>query len=44
MFGLSNAEMGCGGRSVIVGWCWVDIVVVVISFGFDLVNFGFDFI
>ena len=43
MFGLSNAEMGCGGRSVIVGWCWVDMAVV-ISSGFDLINFGFDFI
>ena len=23
VFGLSNVEMGCGGRSVIVGWCCV---------------------
>ena len=23
MFGLSNVEMGCGGRSVIVRWCYV---------------------
>ena len=43
VFGLSNVEMGYGGRPVIGGWCWVDMVVVVSS-GFDLVNFGFDFI
>ena len=29
VFGLLNVEMGCGGRLVIVGWCWVDMVVVV---------------
>ena len=23
VFGLSNVEMGCGGRLVIVGWCCV---------------------
>ena len=23
VFGLSNVEMGCGGRPVIVGWCCV---------------------
>ena len=23
VFGLSNVEMGCGGRPVIVGWCYV---------------------
>ena len=23
MFGLSNVETGCGGRSVIVRWCYV---------------------
>ena len=23
VFGLSNVEMGCGGRLVIVGWCYV---------------------
>ena len=44
MFGLSNVEMGCGGKPMMVGWCWVDMVVVVISSGFDLVNFGFNFI
>ena len=44
VFGSSNVEIGFGGRLVIVGWCWVDMVVVVISSGFDLVNFGFNFI
>ena len=29
VFGFSNVEMGCGGRPVIVRWCWVDMVVVV---------------
>ena len=23
VFGLSNVAMGCGGRPVIVGWCYV---------------------
>ena len=23
VFGLSNVEMGCGGKPVIVGWCCV---------------------
>ena len=23
VFGLSNVEMGCGGRPMIVGWCCV---------------------
>ena len=23
VFGLSNVEIGCGGRPVIVGWCFV---------------------
>ena len=30
VFGLSNIEMGYSGRPVIVGWCWVDMVVVII--------------
>ena len=41
VFGLSNIEMGYDGRAVIVGWCWVDMMVVII---WVLVNFVFDFI
>ena len=25
VFGLSNVEMGCGGRPVVVEWCYVCI-------------------
>ena len=28
VFGLSNVEMGCGGRPVIVGWCCVCIWLI----------------
>ena len=28
VFGLSNIEMGCGGRPVIVGWCCVCIWLI----------------
>lgn len=29
VFELPNVEMSCGGGPVIVGWCCVDVVVVV---------------
>ena len=28
VFGLSNVEMGCGGRPMIVGWCCVCIWLI----------------
>ena len=28
VFGLSNVEMGCGGRPMIVGWCYVCIWLI----------------
>ena len=28
VFGLSNVEMGCGGRLVIVGWCCICIWLI----------------
>ena len=33
VFGLSNVEMGCGGRPVIVGWCLVLIIWVEMGCG-----------
>ena len=28
VFGLSNVEMGCGGKLVIVGWCCICIWLI----------------